>query len=302
MIAAGSGGPALPLVAAAPADHGRPLASPRRRGWPAALLLCAPAVVFLFAVYLVPLGMMMWSSIAEPTLGLHNYLAFFSSAHNLKVLGHTFLTAATVTVCSILIAYPIAYVAAQDKGWFGPALIAVVALSFWTNFLVRTYAWMVIFSTNGPAVSLLQWLGWTPAPRLLFTSFAATVAMTQMLVPFMVFAMYAVMRRIDPAYMRAAASLGARPLRAFVTVYLPLSVPGIVNGVTLVFITCLGFYVTPILLGSPQDKMMSGAISDQMELFVNFGGASAMSMVLLALTLVLYSVYNRHVGIEKLWR
>jgi putative spermidine/putrescine transport system permease protein len=302
VIAAGSSGPALPLPAGAPADRGRKVASLAQRRWVKPALLCAPAIVFLLAVYLVPLGMMMWSSVAEPKLGFGNYLAFFASGHNLKVLGNTFLTAATVTLCSILIAYPIAYVAALDKGWFGPTLIAVVALSFWTNFLVRTYAWMVIFSTNGPATTVLEWLGWQPAPKLLFTTFAATIAMTQMLVPFMIFAMYAVMRRIDPAYMRAAASLGARPLHAFLTVYLPLSVPGIVNGVTLVFITCLGFYVTPILLGSPQDKMMSGAISDQVELFVNFGGASAMSMVLLVLTLVLYSIYNRYVGIEKLWR
>lgn len=264
-------------------------------------MLCAPVVIFLSVVYLVPLGLMAWTSVSEPKIGVAQYVTFFSSPINLKILGSTFLMAATVSVCCILIAYPIAYVAAEDQSWFGPLLITLVAVCFWTNFLVRTYAWMVIFSTNGPAVNLLHLLGWRPAPKLLFTTFAATVAMVQMLVPLMVFSMYAVMRRIDRSYIRAAASLGARPFRAFLTVYLPLSSPGIVNGTTIVFITCLGFYVTPILLGSPQSKTMSGAISDQMELFVNFGMAAAMSMVLLALTLLLYGLFNRLVGLDKLW-
>jgi len=273
----------------------------RSDGGKTLLLLCAPVVVFLSVVYLVPLGLMAWTSISEPKFGLGQYIHFFSTPFNLRVLWSTFLMAVTVSLCCIVIAYPIAYVAAEDESGFGPLLIALVALCFWTNFLVRTYAWMVIFGTNGPAVSFLQFLGWRPAPKLLFTNFAATVAMVQMLVPFMVFSMYAVMRRIDRSYMRAAESLGAHPFRAFLSVYLPLSAPGIINGTTIVFITCLGFYVTPILLGSPQSKTMSGAISDQMELFVNFGAAAAMSMVLLAVTLLVYGIFNRFVGLDKLW-
>jgi putative spermidine/putrescine transport system permease protein len=277
------------------------MAGVRSQGTRALFLLCAPAILFLSIVYLVPLGLMAWTSVSEPTPGLGQYIAFFTSAFRLRVLWSTFLMAGIVSLCCIVISYPIAYVAAEDKSWFGSFLLALVALCFWTNFLVRTYAWMVIFSTNGPAVNLLEFLGWRPAPKMLFTDFAATVAMVQMVAPFMIFAMYAVMRRIDRTYVRAAASLGAHPFRAFVSVYLPLSAPGIVNGATIVFITCLGFYVTPILLGSPQSKTMSGAISDQMELFVNFGGAAAMSMVLLALTLLLYGIFSRFVGLDKLW-
>lgn len=273
----------------------------RGHGTRTIFLLSAPAILFLSLVYLMPLGQMAWVSVSEPKFGIGQYIDFFTSAYRLRVLWSTFLMAGIVTLCTIVISYPIAYVAAEDKTWLGSFLLGLVALCFWTNFLVRTYAWMVIFSTNGPAVGLLEFLGWRPAPRLLFTNFAAIVAMVQMVAPFMIFAMYAVMRRIDATYVRAAESLGAHPFRAFLSVYLPLSAPGIINGTTIVFVTCLGFYVTPILLGSPQGKMMSGAISDQMELFVNFGAAAAMSMVLLALTLFLYGLFNRFVGLDKLW-
>jgi ABC-type spermidine/putrescine transport system permease subunit I len=265
-------------------------------------LLCAPAAIFLALFFLVPLGLVVWMSFSEPSVGLSNYWTFFSSSYDLKVLALSFRTALIVTLSSLLLAYPVAYVAARQGGALGQVLLAVVALSFWTSYLVRTYAWMVILGTKGPTSAALVALGWNPPPRLLFTTFAATLAMTQMLVPFMVLALYAVMKRIDETYMRAAASLGARPLTSFLTIYLPLSAPGIINGATLVFITCLGFYVTPALLGSPNDKMIAGRIGQEIEQLLDFGAAGAMSMVLLATTLALFAVYNRFYGIEKLWR
>lgn len=126
--------------------------------------------------------------------------------------------------------------------------------------------------------------------------------MAHMLVPFMVLALYAVTKRIDESYMRAAASLGARPLRAFLTVYFPQSLPGVVNGATLVFITGLGFYVTPTLIGSPQDKMIAGRIGQEIERLLDFGAASATSMVLLAAALALFALYDRFFGIDRMWR
>jgi len=125
--------------------------------------------------------------------------------------------------------------------------------------------------------------------------------MVHILLPFMVMALYAVMRRIDPAYLRAAQGLGAPPRAAFRHVFLPLSAPGIVNGCTIVFILCLGFYVTPVLLGSPREQMLAGLIGRQIEELLDFGQASAMAVVLLAATLGLFWIYNRFVGIDKLW-
>jgi len=265
-------------------------------------LLYLPPLIFLGLFFIVPLGLIAWMSFSEPTIGLGNYAKFFSSPRALGVLAETVLTAATVTISALLVAYPVAYVAATRNSMFGNILLLIVALSFWTNFLVRTYAWMVIFSNNGLAQAALAAFGWNPPPRLLYTSFASTLAMTQMLTPLMVFMLYAVMRRIDAAYLQAAGSLGATPVRAFLTVFLPLSAPGIINGVTLVFITCMGFYVTPILIGSPRDMMISGLIAEQMEQFLDFGGASASSMILLVFTLVLFSIYNAFFDIEKIWR
>lgn len=264
-------------------------------------VLAAPVVIFLAVFFITPVLQVAWMSIAEPKLGMQNFVAFFTSAYDLKVLRLTFQTAAIVTLVTLLLSYPIAYVAARAGGGIGVFLILVVTLSFWTSFLVRTYAWMVILGAQGPVALAFRSLGLQP-PQILFTTTASTFVMAHMLMPFMVLSLYAVMRRIDETYMRAAASLGASPGTAFLRVYLPLSLPGLINGSTLVFATCLGFYVTPALIGSPQDRMISGRIGQQIEQLVDFGGASATAMVLLAATLLLFGLYNRFFGLDRLWR
>lgn len=263
--------------------------------------LIAPAVIFLSLFFLVPLGYVVWMSLSQPVIGLQNFGRLLNSSLFASVLYSTFKTALLVTLLSLLFAYPLAYAAANGSKRFATFLLTVVALSFWTSYLVRTYAWMVILGNQGPVTALLSWLGWDPAPKILFTTFSATLAMTHALIPFMTMSLFAVMKRIDPLYIRAAENLGAHPLRAFVSVYLPLSAPGIVNGCTLVFITCLGFYVMPVLLGSPRDQMIAGIIGDQIEQTLDFGLGSTISIVLLALTLAVYAVYNRFFGLDRLW-
>jgi putative spermidine/putrescine transport system permease protein len=267
---------------------------------PAVLYL--PAALYLTVFFLIPLGLIVEMSLTEPKVGWANYVAFFESGRSVGILMSSIMTAAIVTASALILAYPVAYVAATREGPLAVALLLVVALSFWTNFLVRTYAWMVIFSNGGPAQSFLMLLGWHKPPRLLYTSFASTLAMVQMLTPLMVFMLYAVMRRINHALVQAAGSLGATPTKAFLTVFLPLSTPGMINGVTLVFITCMGFYVTPALIGSPRDMMISGLISERLEQFIDFGGASAASVILLGVTLALFSLYSAMFDIEKIWR
>lgn len=264
-------------------------------------ILVLPAALFLVVFFAVPLALVAWMSVSEPTLGFQNFVEFFSSDYDIAVLVRTVRTAALVTVCSLILAYPLAYVAARSGGILGQVLLAVVALSFWTSYLVRTYVWMVILGVKGPIAALAAALG-APPPHLLFTTFAATFAMTHLLVPFMVLTLYAAMKRIDEVYMRAAMSLGARPMRAFLAVYLPQSLPGIVSGSTLVFITSLGFYVTPQLIGSPKDKMIAGRIGQQIEQLLDFGAASATSLMLLATAVALFAVYNRFFGLERIWR
>ncbi|MDW9853714.1 ABC transporter permease subunit [Sinorhizobium meliloti] len=263
--------------------------------------LMAPAVIFLALFFLVPLGYVVWMSLSQPVIGLQNFGRLLNSSLFASVLYNTFKTALLVTLLSLLFAYPLAYAAANGSKRFATFLLTVVALSFWTSYLVRTYAWMVILGNQGPVTALLSWFGWDPTPKILFTTFSATLAMTHALIPFMTMSLFAVMKRIDPLYVRAAENLGAHPFRAFVSVYLPLSAPGIVNGCTLVFITCLGFYVMPVLLGSPRDQMIAGIIGDQIEQTLDFGLGSAISIVLLALTLAAYALYNRFFGLDRLW-
>ncbi|RVL63697.1 ABC transporter permease [Sinorhizobium meliloti] len=263
--------------------------------------LMAPAVIFLALFFLVPLGYVVWMSLSQPVIGLQNFGRLLNSSLFASVLYNTFKTALLATLLSLLFAYPLAYAAANGSKRFATFLLTVVALSFWTSYLVRTYAWMVILGNQGPVTALLSWFGWDPTPKILFTTFSATLAMTHALIPFMTMSLFAVMKRIDPLYVRAAENLGAHPFRAFVSVYLPLSAPGIVNGCTLVFITCLGFYVMPVLLGSPRDQMIAGIIGDQIEQTLDFGLGSAISIVLLALTLAVYALYNRFFGLDRLW-
>ncbi|NKJ48506.1 ABC transporter permease [Burkholderia sp. SG-MS1] len=269
---------------------------------PNPFVLYVPALLFLTAFFLVPLGYVLYMSVTEPALGLGNFADLLGSEHFRAVLLHTFSTSAFVTLCALVFAYPLAYVAATGTPRIARVLLTILALSFWTSFLVKTYAWMVILGVSGPLSAMLEWFGWRPAPHMLFTSFSSTLAMTHALAPFMAMALYAVMKRIDMRLVRAAESLGAKPWRAFCEVYLPLSAPGVVNGCTLVFITTLGFYVMPALLGSPHEQMVSGVVGDQIEQVLDFGMASAMSIVLLILTLAVFAVYHRFVGLDRLWK
>lgn len=200
-----------------------------------------------------------------------------------------------------MFAYPLAYVIVRYGGKLATLLLLIVAMSFWTSFLVRTYAWLVILGNKGPVVKFLTWLGFDPVPQVLFNNFSSTLGMVHILIPYMVMSIYAIMRKIDPDNLRAAASLGATPFTAFRTVFFPLSLPGVVNGCTLVFIICLGFYVTPVLLGGPRDQMIAGLIGEQIEELLEWGFASAMAVILLITTMALLWIYNRFVGLEKLW-
>lgn len=269
------------------------------RWLPAALL--APLLVFLAVFFVVPLAQVAWMSVSEPTLGFGHYAQVLLSPHYRGVVLATMWTALLVTVICVLLAYPLAYVMAQIGGTIGAFLLMLVAMSFWTSFLVRTYAWMIILGNRGPVSALLKTMGWDPPPLMLFTRFSSTVALVHILLPIMVMAIYAVMRKIDTNIMKAAASLGAPPGAAFRSVYLPLTAPGIVSGSTIVFVLCIGFYVTPVLIGSPREQMIAGMIGAQIEEFLAFGEASAMAIVLLAVTVVILGIYHRFFGLDRLW-
>jgi putative spermidine/putrescine transport system permease protein len=176
-----------------------------------------------------------------------------------------------------------------------------VLLPFWTSLLVRTGAWVVLLQREGPVNEALIALGLVREPlQLVYNRTGVYVAMTHILLPFMVLPLYSVMRGIPPEYMRAATSLGAHPLRAFLRVYLPLTVPGIGAGCLLVFILAIGYYITPALVGGVNDQMVSYFVAFFTEQTINWGMASALGTVLLAATLILFALYARLVGIDRL--
>ena len=219
------------------------------------------------------------------------------------VLLRTFWVSASVTVICLLLGYPLAYLIATSGPRISGLLLLLVLLPFWTSLLVRTTAWVVVLQSQGVINSLLAWMHIIDADaplQLIYNRIGVLIAMTHILLPFMLLPIYSVMKGISPVYLRAAASLGARPSRAFLRVYLPLSLPGVSAGALLVFILALGYYITPALVGGPRDQMVSYFIAYFASNVINWGMAAGLSAMLLILVLILYFVYNRLVGIDRL--
>lgn len=264
-------------------------------------LLVSPALLYLLVLFIVPIGYVLVLSLTDPRLSLENYRRLFTVPLYAHVMLNTFKVSFIVTLSCLGLGYPLAYVMARRNDWVSIAFLVATGMCFWIGFVVRTYAWLIILGHRGPVNAFYTALGLGPPPQLLFTSFATVLGMTHILLPYMVFALYGVMRKIDSSYLRAAESLGAGPLRAFRHVFLPLSLPGVVNGCILVFTICLGFFITPILLGTPRDMMISQLINQQIEDLLAWGFAAAIATVLLVVTLVLLAVYNRFAGLDRLW-
>lgn len=213
---------------------------------------------------------------------------------NSVILARTFWIAGLVTVFCALIGFPYAIIAASLDGWKRDLMLGAVLLPLWTSLLVRTAAWFILLQEKGLINDLLLTLGIINSPlALIFNRTGVIIAMTHVLLPFMVLPIYSVLITIPKNLMPAAASLGAPPLRAFLRVLLPLSLRGVASGGLLVFISAIGYYITPALIGGPGDQMISSIIAFYATGSANWGMAGALGMVLLVATLVLYSVYAR---------
>ncbi|GAA5135979.1 ABC transporter permease [Pseudonocardia adelaidensis] len=279
-------------AAAAPTP---PAASrPRRVGRPL-LLLALPAVVVLGVFFVVPALRLAWLSVSTPELGIGNYTGLATDGVVVTVVLRTLGMAAVVTVLCVLCAYPYAYLMTIVGPRWRAVLTALVLLPFWTSLMARTFAWVVLLQDTGVVNGLLAAVGLGPT-RLLGTTAGVSVAMAQVMLPFMVLPVYAAMRGIDRRLVDAAMGLGARPVNAFLRVYLPLSLRGVAAGATLVMVLSLGFYVTPSLVGSPQQSMLAQLIAVQVNQLLNFGAAGALAVTLLVVTLVLVA------GVQRLTR
>jgi len=218
----------------------------------------------------------------------------------LDVFGRTFQISILVTVFCLLLGFPVAYLLAVLPPRLGNPLMILVLLPFWTSLLVRTTAWVVLLQSKGIVNDSLMALGILQEPaQLIYNRIGVYVAMTHVLLPFMILPLYGVMRGISPSYLRAAKSLGAPPTTAFVRVYLPQCLPGIGAGCLLVFILALGYYITPALVGGAGDQMIAYFIAFYTTATINWGLASALGAVLLAATLILCATYNKLIGFDR---
>jgi len=210
------------------------------------------------------------------------------------ILGRTFQMSAVVTFFCLLLAYPLAYWLSTLPERKANVLLILVLLPFWTSVLVRIAAWIVLLQNNGLVNRFFMWIGLTDAPiPLLFNRVGVIIAMVHILLPFAILPLYSVMKSVPPNYLRAAISLGSAPFAAFARVYLPQTYPGVAAGGLLVFITSIGYYVTPALLGGAGDQMLSYYVAQYTNVEVNWGMACALGGVLLTATLVLYALYRK---------
>ena len=268
----------------------------------AALLLLVPVLAYLIAMFAFPIGRVLMLSFFDPQLTLSHYAHFFGNPLYVRVLANTFEIAATVTLICLALGYPVAYVMSGVRTGTAAWMALLIIMPFWISILVRTYAWMVLLGRYGVVNSVLLALGWISEPvRLVGNRFSVIVGMVHYMLPIMVLTIFSVVKNIDWNLVKVSQSLGATKTKAFTTVFLPLSLPGIIAGTLLVFIVSLGFFVTPALLGGSKDLMMASLIESAVNVQPDWGFAACIAVVLLGVTLSLYFVVHKAVGLDKIF-
>ncbi|QWF86022.1 ABC transporter permease [Amycolatopsis sp. CA-230715] len=271
------------MTAAVPGRAVRRFAAP----W---LLFPAAAVLLVFFCY--PLAVILWRSFAEPEFGFSHYVSVLGDDVQIRVVLRTLRTALIITVATLVIAYPYAYAMSRVGRRARGLLTLLVLMPFWTSVMARNFAWYVLEQRGGVLEKLFDAIG-IHGVSLLGSVAGVTVAMVQVMLPFMVLPLQNTMRGIDRSLLHAAGSLGARGPVAFFKVYLPLSMPGVLAGVSVVFIMSLGFYITPALLGTPQQALAAQVIGTRVNDLLDFAGAGALGAILLVLTLLVLAVISR---------
>lgn len=264
--------------------------------------LALPALLLVGVVVLLPTGWLFWLSLVEgEELSLAHYARLVREESYRRILWTTFEIAAWVTLLAALLGCPLAYALSRLPERAAAAGLVLVLVPFWTSLLVRTYAWLVLLQRRGLVNQWLLQAGVIEEPLRLVHNWTGTVlGMLHILLPFLVLPTYAALRTIDPDLARAAASLGASPTRAFWTVAVPLALPGLLAGCLLVFVLALGFYVTPAILGGGRVLMVAMKIQENAGLYLEWGAASALAVVLLVATAGLFALLARLVPLERL--
>lgn len=264
-----------------------------RRAW-----LALPALLVLLVVFVGPVGWLLSRAFTEPSPGLQNFTLLWERPVYVRVLLNTVYISAVATLVCVMLGYPVAHAMATGSLRVRRWLIFLVLVPFWTSLLVRSFATVILLQRTGPLNAVLSGIGLISEPLpLLYNLPGVMIGAVQVLLPFMIFPLYASMARVEPSFMQAALTLGARPVRAFWRVYLPLTVPGLLTGATLVFISTLGYYVIPALLGGPRQIMIAQLVQNQIADFGNWGVAGALSLLLLGVTGAMLGLLHATVGL-----
>lgn len=257
-------------------------------------LLLAPMLLLYALVFVRPVFSVLSQSFFDPVFTLEHYAYIFQDNLFLGVLWRTVRVSLLVTLACLMLGYPVAALMARLSGWKVIAISACVLVPLWLSVLVRSYAWVVLLARNGLVSTTLRELRLIgPETQLMFNEGAVVLVTTHVLLPYMVMPLYAALRAIPPDYDIAAQSLGASPLRAFLEVRLKLSLPGVFSGSVLVFVVCLGFFVTPQLVGGANSMMASMLISREATVGDNWGLASALSVLLLVTAVCVVAAFGR---------
>ena len=265
--------------------------------------LTVPATLVLLVVVFLPVfwlsALSFLDRAGEPSL--ENYRRLGGDIYVDAFLVTLEISAAVTAIC-VALGYPLAYWLARQRQRVANLLLICVLLPFWTAVLVRTYAWLVLLQRRGLVNSTLISLGIIDQPlQLAFNLQASIIGMVHVMLPFLVLPLYASMKAIDGDLVRAAIGLGSTPTGAFWRVFVPMSLPGLFAGIVLVFVLSLGFYVTPALLGGGRVQMIAQRIESTITIFSNWGAASALGVVLLAMALGLVVLLNRAFGLDRLF-
>lgn len=276
----------------------------REAFWRDPAILVYPAIAFLVIGFVIPLIWFFVATLSEiggPSAIFAQFVSIASSRAVVSALITTNWIALLVTALTLLAGYPIAYYLGTGNRLRFTLVLFCIIVPYFTSVIVRTYSWMVLLGRNGVINQFLLSLGVIDAPLpLLYNKFGVIIGMTYVLLPYMILTLYAAMKAIDPSYMRAGLALGASRTYAFRRIYLPLSAHGAISGSLIVFILAIGFFITPALMGGPSDVMIAMLIERSVEIMLDWQGAAIMSLLLLALTLVLFAIYYRVTDVRRM--
>jgi ABC-type spermidine/putrescine transport system permease subunit I len=264
--------------------------------------LTAPAFAILTIMLFLPVGWLFWLSVyGSDGFTAENYTRMVVEPAYISTFITTFELALLVTALSILLGYPLAYMISLLPPRAASFCLTLVLVPFWTALLVRTYAWLALLQRRGLINMLLMKWGVITEPLALVHNFTGTViGMLHIMVPFLVLPLYANMRALNADFPRAAASLGASPTATFWRVTLPLTLPGLAAGVVMVFVICLGFYITPQFLGGGRVNTISMKIQQNVATYFDWGAASALGVVLLLITALTFWLLNMVFPLRRL--